>query len=155
MISCRLGYISQFVSSAFKRTAHTHTHTHTRAHANTHACTHVHTHSHAHTYTSRSPVPLTCSLRSLLHLIMSAREHTQGRQREYHTFPTTQLPEVLTYQVVAGRAVTPTAETAARVCALRLELACYDMCARPYPLALGACRPGAAALDSGQDWSKQ
>ena len=27
--------------------------------------------------------------------------------------------------------------------------------ARPYPFALGACRPRADALDQGQDWSKQ
>ena len=34
---------------------------------------------------------------------------TPYTQSEYHTFPTTQFPEALIYQVVAGRAVTSTA----------------------------------------------
>ena len=58
-------------------------------------------------------------------------------------FPTAQPPEALTHQVVAGIAVTYTAETATTERAW------------PYPLSLGVCRPRAAALDLGQDWSKQ
>ena len=34
---------------------------------------------------------------------------TPYTQSEYHTFPTAQFPEALIHQVVAGRAVTPTA----------------------------------------------
>ena len=44
---------------------------------------------------------------------------------------------------VAGRAVTATAETATHP---PDSLAMTER-ARPYPLALGACRPGAAAFD--------
>ena len=39
---------------------------------------------------------------------------SSGDSREYHTFPTAQLPGALTHQVVAGRAVASTAETATR-----------------------------------------
>ena len=43
---------------------------------------------------------------------------TPQTQRECHTFPTAQLPEDLTHQVVAGRAVTSTAPLYSTICRL-------------------------------------
>ena len=58
-------------------------------------------------------------------------------------FHTARLPGALTHQVVAGRAATDTADTAMPIRLLRQSV----RHARPPPLALGACRPGAPALD--------
>ena len=100
------------------------THTHTRVHMLTrmHACTHVHTHTHAHTYTSRSPVPLTCMQSSIPPAPdRECKGIYPGKPARvphvpYVYVPPMQLPEALTHQVamVAGRAVTSTAETAVR-----------------------------------------
>ena len=45
---------------------------------------------------------------------LTVAELRSGDSREYHTFPTAQLPGALIHQVVAGRAVTSSAETVAR-----------------------------------------
>ena len=70
-------------------------------------------------------------------------------------FPTSQLaPKAFIHQglAVSGRVMTATAETATDP---PDSLAMTER-ARPYPLALGARRPGAAALDrSTGDWSNE